>query len=144
MLYWFSLMDGGHRSPFSSDSGLFAGFSESSGGCMAIISVFQSKGRYRDAAGWNGCWSSVLPGQQIYRRRNRVRRQLGDLDIGDLSWIVGSAGGAGRNLLAACGGFYYLHGGKADVRERQASLCTLRGGGISDERGLCRIYIEIE
>lgn len=109
---------------------------------MAVISVFRSKGRYGDAYWRNWGRSSVLPGQQIYRGRSRVRRQLGDLNIGNLSRIVGSAGGTGRNLFAACGCFDYLSGGKEDVQETYAPFCTVPGGGISDERALRRIYIE--
>lgn len=134
MLYHLSLMDIGHRPPFPADSGLYAGVPESSGDCLAIVSVVRLKGGSADVSRRDRRRGGVSSGQQDDGRRRRVWRQLADSDIRNLSWNVEITGSTGRDLFVACGSFGNLPDGKEDVQEVYASLRTISGGGISAER----------
>lgn len=134
MLHHFSFMGGGHRSSFPADSGLYAGISEFAGDCLAIISVIWSKGGSVDISWRDRRRSGVPSGQQDYRGRRRIWRQLDDSDIRNLSWSVEITGSIGWDLFAARDSISYLPGGKEDVQEIHASLRTISCGGISAER----------
>lgn len=134
-------MDVDHRHTFPETPGLCAGIIKCAGGGLAIISDIHRKGRI-DFLPWRSRYrGGILPDQQGYERRDRIRRQLDDPDSGKLSWSMEAVGSVGGDLSASCGRVCRLPDDKEDVRKVRASFCAVSCSGISVERGVRGVEI---